>query len=126
MPPRPVIEVMPAGTGPGYTTDPYNTPEEHAECDDAISKFTAQWTGPGGLLSTWRERHIAINGIWAGLRAPQFADIPDCPPLWVDEVQYYRGAALISNVAKIYGTSALATLAGGYVALKAAGVPLPV
>ena len=107
-------------TGPGYTTDPYK--DEGGECDDAISRFFARWTGPGGLLSTWRERHIAIAGVWAGLRAAQFADIPDCPPLWYDEIQYYRGAALISNVAKIYGTSAVATLTGAFVALKTTGI----
>ena len=107
-------------TGPGYTTDPYK--DEGGETDDAISKFFEQWTGKGGLLSTWRERHIAIAGVWAGLRAAQFADIPDCPPLWMDEVQYYRGAALISNVAKIYGTSAIATATGIYFALHTSGI----
>lgn len=106
--------------GPGYTTDPYK--DEGGECDDAISKLFEKWTGKGGMFSTWRERHIAIQGIWAGLRAPQFAEIPDTPPLWRDEDQYYKGAALISNVIKIYGTSAVATLVGGLVALKTAGM----
>jgi hypothetical protein len=39
----------------------------------------------------------------------------------MDEAQYYRGAAMIANVVKIYGTSALATLAGMIVALKTTG-----
>ena len=107
-------------TGPGFTEDPYK--DEHAECDDFISKIFEPYTGKGGLFSTWRERHIAISGIWAGLKAAQFADIPDCPPLWSDEIQYYRGAAMISNVIKIYGTSAGATLVGVIGGLKATGI----
>lgn len=107
-------------TGPGYTVDPYK--DEGGECDDAIAKFFARFSGPGGMFSTWRERHIAISGVWAGLRAAQFADIPDCPPLWMDEVQYYRGMAMIANVVKIYGFSAAATLFGTLVALVSSGV----
>ena len=105
--------------GVGYTIDPYK--DEGGECDDFISKFFERWTGKAGLFSTWRERHIAIQGVWAGLRAAQFADIPDTPPLWRDEDQYYKGAAIISNVAKIYGTSAVATASGILIALKGAG-----
>jgi hypothetical protein len=111
---------IPPDLKPGYNYDPYK--DEGGEVDDFLSKILNKYTGAGGLLSTWRERHIAISGIWAGLRAAQFADIPDCPPLWMDEVQYYRGAALISNVAKIYGTSAIATLTGAFIALKTAGI----
>ena len=114
-----MTDQIPANPVPGVTFDPYK--EEGGELDDAIAKFFAQWTGAGGLFSTWRERHIAIAGVWAGLRAPQFADIPECPPLWMDEVQYYRGAAIISNVIKIYGTSAVATICGMIIALKSSG-----
>lgn len=113
---------LPPDPRPGYNYDPYDSPEERAECNDIISKALDRVTGPGGLLSTYRERHISIAGVWAGVRAAQFADIPDCPPLWMDEVQYYRGMALISNVIKIYGTSAMATLVGGAIALQQAGV----
>jgi hypothetical protein len=113
-------DLLPPDPKPGYNYDPYKG--EEGECDDFISKFFNRYTGAGGLLSTWRERHIAIAGVWAGLRAAQFADIPECPPMWMDEVQYYRGAALISNVAKIYGTSAVATLTGAFVALKTTGM----
>lgn len=115
-----MTDPIPADPKPGYNYDPYK--EEGGECSDFISMILNKYTGAGGLFSTWRERHIAIAGVWAGLRAPQFADIPECPPLWMDEVQYYRGAALISNVAKIYGTSAVATLIGGAVALKQLGL----
>lgn len=115
-----MTDPTPPDPKPGYNYDPYK--DEGGECDDFISKFFNKYTGAGGLLSTWRERHIVIAGIWAGLRAPQFADIPECPPLWMDEVQYYRGAALISNVLKIYGTSAAATLIGTFVTLKQIGV----
>jgi hypothetical protein len=110
---------LPPDPKPGTNYDPYK--DEGGETDDVISQFFAKFTGPGGMFSTWRERHIAISGVWAGLRAPQFADIPECPPLWMDEAQYYRGAAMIANVVKIYGTSALASLAGMIVALKTTG-----
>jgi len=112
---------IPPNPNPGYNYDPYK--DEGWECDDLYTKFIMKYTGTtGGLFSTWRERHIAIAGLWAGLRAAQFADIPECPPLWMDELQYYRGMALISNVIKIYGTSAAATLAGVLIALKQMGV----
>jgi hypothetical protein len=111
---------IPSDPKPGFNYDPYK--DEGGEVEDGITLLLLKWTGKGGLFSTWRERHIAISGVWAGLRAAQFADIPECPPLWMDEVQYYRGAALISNVAKIYGTSAVATATGIYLTLHTAGI----
>jgi hypothetical protein len=114
-----MTDPLPPNPKPGYNYDPYK--DEGGECEDFISTFFEKWTGKGGLFSTWRERHITIQGVWGGLRAAQFADIPETPPMWVDEDQYYKGAAIIANVAKIYGTSAVATLFGAFVALKTAG-----
>jgi len=119
--PDAVLGVPVQQTGPGYTFDPYK--DEGGECDDIISRTLLKYTGMScGLFSTWRERHIAISGVWAGLRAAQFADIPDCPPMWMDEVQYYRGMAMIANVIKIYGFGAAAALFGAFVGLKQTGV----
>ncbi len=99
-------------TGPGYTEDPYNTPGEKVE-GFFVGKLvgsTLGWIGrhvgiptlddPSGFLSTYREWHISMAGVWAGLRAGTFADIPECPPLWQDELQYYRGFAAFANVVK--------------------------
>lgn len=100
-------------TGPGYTTDPYDTPGERAEGCPIGKLFP--WTGPDGLWSTWREWHITEAGLWAGLRAGTLQDIPDCPPLWSDEMQYYRSAAAVANVLKcqwpsiVVAASAIAT-----------------
>jgi hypothetical protein len=93
-------------TGPGYTTDPFK--DEGGECDDAISRAFAKITGPGGLWSTWRERHITIEAVKAGLKAKVLENVPDCPPLWQDECQYW-GAAMAANVAKIIFYAAVAT-----------------
>jgi len=89
---------MPEPTGPGYTTDPYK--DEGGECDDPISKLFAKVSGPGGLFSTWRERHIAIMGAAAGWRAGTLSPVPTCPPLWQDECQYFDGCAMLANVLK--------------------------
>jgi hypothetical protein len=99
-------------TGPGYTEDPYNTSGERAEGFFVGTLFgkVLGWLGkrigiptlddPSGFMSTYREWHISLAGVWAGLRAGTFADIPECPPLWQDEIQYYRGFAAFANVVK--------------------------
>ena len=84
--------------GPGYTVDPYK--EEGGECDDFISHIFEPYTGKGGLFSTWRERHIFLAGVVAGLKAGTLSNIPQCPPLWQDEVQYFDSAATFFNVLK--------------------------
>lgn len=98
-------------------SDPYDTPEERAEgCFvGKIANMVLKAFGlsdPEGFCSTYREWHIFLAGIWAGLKAAQFADIPECPPMWEDEQQYYKGGAIASNVAKIYGTAGGASLIG--------------
>jgi hypothetical protein len=114
-------EAVPAQkTGPGWTTDPYA--DEGGECDDLISKITAKFTGKGGTWSTWRERHISIEGICDGLRAGTLSDVPKCPPLWYDEAQYYDGCAMIANVVKCQWPGILTTLAGVIAAAKIAGI----
>jgi hypothetical protein len=97
--------------------DPYDTPGERAEgcfvgaiVSGILRKFGL--IDVNGFCSTYREWHILQAGIWAGFKAGQLADIPECPAYWQDEAQYYHGGAMIANVAKIYGTSGLATLGG--------------
>ena len=107
---------------PGYEYDPYNSPGERAEgmfIGVLVGKFTGE---TDGFCSTYREWHIFVQGLYAGFRAPQLGAVPECPPLWEDESQYFEGAAMIANVGKIYGTSTLATLAGAVVALKGSGI----
>ena len=118
---------MPDQTGPGYTEDPYDTPGERAEgfFIGALIGKVVGWVGKKlgiatlddetGFLSTYREWHISLAGAWAGLRAGTFADIPDCPPLWTDEIQYYRGFAAFFNVVKCQWPSiaAISALIGG-------------
>lgn len=107
-------------TGAGYTVDPYK--DEGAEVDDVISKLFEPISGKGGILSTWRERHIAIAGACDGLKAGTLADIPKCPPLWVDEAQYYEGFAAIFNVAKSQWPGIVGSLSGVAIYLKFAGI----
>ena len=97
--------------------DPYDSPGERAEgcfigaiASGLLRKFGL--IDVNGFCSTYREWHILQAGIWAGFRAGQLADIPECPEYWQDEAQYYHGGAMLANVAKIYGTSGLATLGG--------------
>jgi hypothetical protein len=92
--------------------DPYDGPGERKEI------FTF-YSGP---FSTWREIHISIRAIAAGLRAGQLAQVPPCPAMWLDEGQYWDGCSMLANVAKIYGFASVATLAGAVVALKTNGV----
>ena len=105
------------GSGAGSMVDPYDSPEERAEgcfvgaiASGILAKFGL--IDVNGFCSTFREWHIFQAGIWAGFRAGQLADIPECPEYWQDEAQYYHGGAMLANVAKIYGTSGLATLGG--------------
>lgn len=96
-------------TGPGYTEDPYDSPSERAECDDLITKLISKiGFGPGGPFSTWRERHIGIAGASAGWRAGTTSLEGKCPPLWVDEMQYYEGMWMIANLIKCQWPSVVA------------------
>jgi hypothetical protein len=72
-------------------TDPYDTPEEHAEILTFRGKVL--YDGP---FSTYREIHIAIRGFYAGLRTGTFEDLPKVPVEWSDEGQYYEGMAAIA------------------------------
>jgi hypothetical protein len=112
----------PAKTGAGYTVDPYK--DEGAECDDLISKLFEPISGKGGILSTWRERHIAIAGAVAGYRAGTAENVPDCPPLWVDECQYFNGFAMLVNLTKSQWPG-IVGLVGGIAALKVSGFTIP-
>jgi hypothetical protein len=109
----------------GYDYDPYDDGSERAEgffvgvlfgkiLSTIGSKFgIPTLDDPSGFLSTYREWHIACAGAWAGLRAGTFADIPECPPLWQDEIQYYRGFAAGFNVLKCQWPTVSVFLAAG-------------
>lgn len=97
---------------PGYDYDPYDSPGERAEgfFVGALFGKALSWIGPrigiatlddpSGFLSTYREWHISIQGLYAGFRAKTFGDVPECPPLWSDESQYFEGFAMFANVVK--------------------------
>lgn len=91
----------PAPVGrPGYDFDPYDTQGERAEgffIGRVIGKFTGE---SDGFCSTYREWHIMLAGISAGFKAPTFGQVPDCPPLWQDESQYFNTPAMVANVIK--------------------------
>jgi hypothetical protein len=80
---------------PGYEFDPYDAPDEHAEIFKVGDRVI--WDG---LWSTYREIHISMKAIFAGLKASTLQNVPDCPPLWQDEGQYWL-LAMVANVAKI-------------------------
>jgi len=82
-------------------TDPYDSPEERAECQDVITTIISKiGFGYGGPFSTWRERHIAIAGATAGWRAGTTSLDGTCPEMWLDERQYYEGMWMLFNIAK--------------------------
>lgn len=119
--------VSATGSGAGSVVDPYDSPGEREEgcfvgvfVSGILAKFGL--IDVDGFCSTYREWHIFLAGIWAGVKAPQLADIPDCPEYWQDEMQYYTGGAIVSNVAKIYGTAGLAALTGAGLAINYAEV----
>jgi hypothetical protein len=114
-----------AATGrPGYDYDPYDTPGERAE-GMFIGKWIGKITGnPDGFCSTHREWHILLAGISAGLKAGTLSQVPDCPPLWMDEMQYFNDPAMIANVVKCQWPGVV-TVIGGLIAANAAGIPLP-
>lgn len=111
--PFPSPSSLPYGAGrPGYDFDPYDSPGERAEgffvgklFGSALSKI-GQVIGiptlndPNGFLSTYREWHISLRGAYDGFRSKTFGDVPECPPLWQDEAQYYEGFAMAFNVLK--------------------------
>ena len=101
----------------GYEYDPYDTPGEHAEILTMHGKV--MYDGP---FSTYREIHIGIRGTSAGLRAGTLSNVPECPPLWQDEGQYWDGCAMIANVIKSNWPGVLGTLGGVVAYLKMQGI----
>ncbi len=94
--------------GPGYTFDPYADEGNQTTFFSAwISKFTGQ---PDGFLSSYREWHIFVNAIAAGLKAPILENVPECPPLWWDEKQYWDLPAMFANILKCNMPAILAFL----------------
>ena len=105
-------------TGPGYDNDPYA-----GETGEDFFMGKLFWfTGKDGFCSTAREWHIFLAGITAGLKAKTLENVPDCPPLWVDEMQYFNTPAMIVNVIKcqwpsivVVITSLTTALASGFI-----------
>ena len=118
-----MVEEVSTKTGPGYDSDPYDTPGERAE-GFFVGVLFSKFTGPDGFCSTSREWHIMLAGITAGLKAGTLSAVPDCPPKWTDEKQYWDMPAMIANVFKCQWP-AVVTLVGGYFGLKAAGITIP-
>jgi len=106
---------------PGYEYDPYDSPGERAE-GMFIGMLIGRFTGEtDGFCSTYREWHILLAGISAGFKAPTLGQVPDCPPLWQDEAQYFNTPAMVANVIKCQWPT-VAALIMGYGGLKAAGI----
>jgi hypothetical protein len=114
-----------AATGrPGYDYDPHDSPGERAE-GFFVGKLIGKFTGEtDGFCSTSREWHIFLAGISAGLRAGTLEQVPECPPLWQDEMQYFNTPAMVANVVKCQWPG-IVTVLGGIAALNVAGIPIP-
>jgi hypothetical protein len=109
----------------GYDYDPYDTPGERAEgmfIGNLLGKFTGE---TDGFCSTYREWHIFVRGMYAGFRGPTMGAVPECPPLWRDEAQYFEGAAMATNVIKCQWPTVVAGIAavglGTYTGIIPAG-----
>lgn len=106
---------MPEPAGPGYTTDPY---KDEGDAPFFLGTMFAGLTGDAdGFISTYREWHIMLAGIGAGLRAKTFENVPECPPLWEDEKQYWDVPAMVANVVKCQWPT-VATVISGYLLLS--------
>jgi hypothetical protein len=110
---------------PGYEYDPYDSPGERAEgmfIGTLLNRFVSD---PNGFCSTYREWHIFVRGMYAGFRGPTLGNVPECPPLWQDEAQYFEGAAMVTNVIKCQWPAVVAGLvavgAGAYTGIIPAG-----
>lgn len=99
--------------------DPYNIPGERSEIGTPV---IFAWSGKDGLFSTWRERHIFLRGIYAGLRLGILDKLPNCPVFWNDEGQYWEGGCEIGYAVRIAFLVALVNTAGGLAVLKTSGV----
>ena len=112
-------------TGPGYTEDPYNSDGEKVEgfFVGSLVNLALKPLGlsdPSGFCSTYREWHIMLAAINAGLRAGTFENIPDCPPLWRDEMQYWNMPAMVANIVKCQWPTVTVVLSG--ILVKYAGL----
>jgi hypothetical protein len=112
VPYSPPVTVTATTGRPGYDYDPYDSPGERAE-GMFIGKLIGKFTGEAdGFCSTYREWHIFLAGISAGFKAATLGQVPDCPPLWQDEAQYFNTPAMVANVVKCQWPTAALVLAG--------------
>ncbi|MFA5306112.1 MAG: hypothetical protein WC365_01545 [Candidatus Babeliales bacterium] len=81
--------------------DPYDTPDERAECNDFIFQKFFCWSGVDGTFSTWRERHVFLRGFRNGFGTTLFSKFECTPAMWNDEAQYYEAGQEMGYVIKI-------------------------
>lgn len=115
---RRFVEKYPGLYGPNKQ-DP-DQGQGDTECDDLLSKLSAKFTGAGGTLSTWMERHCFFTAGPIGyFDVRSSTDVPPCPDFWLKEQQYWidgiiigRGAAKVEEAAPSIKTYAAIFLAG--------------
>jgi len=105
-----VLGVPVQQTGNGYTYDNYAG-------EESAPFFLGTWIGkitgnPGGFISNYREWHILLAGCVAGVKAATLSNVPDCPPLWLDEQQYFDTPAMVVNVVKCQWPTVSLAIAG--------------
>jgi hypothetical protein len=107
--------VFPAAR-PGYDYDPY-AGEDKAPffLGTLIGKITGN---PDGFISNYRELHILLAAVAKGIKVKTLGDIPDCPPLWIDEMQYWDTPCMVANVVKCQWPSVV-VVAGAWFAKNA-------
>lgn len=60
------------------------------ECDDAVAKFMAKFTGAGGVWSNYQERHATLYGFFLGYHyIESTADIPTIPEWCKEDAVYF-------------------------------------
>lgn len=98
--------------GNGYTIDNFAGEQD-------APFFLGTWIGkvtgnPGGFISNYREWHILLAAIICGLKTPIMFNVPDCPPLWLDEQQYWDTPCMIANLVRCqYPT--ITVVVGGWI-----------
>ena len=95
------VEKYPALFGP-CRQDP-DGGQGDIECDDAIAKLLAKFTGYGGTFSNWMERHAFI--IFAGIGYNDVEskdDVPPIPDFFLTEMAYcYTGLSMGRGAKKV-------------------------
>lgn len=95
------VDKYPALFGP-LACDP-DEGQGDIECDDAIAKLLAKFTGFGGTFSTWTERHAFIIFSNIGYNdVTTSADVPPIPKFFLKEMAYcYTGLSMGRGAKKV-------------------------